>query len=387
MISIFPARIRALRLTNFRNYESLFLELENKSAVLFGENGAGKTNFLEALSFFSPGRGLRRTPYENVALIDEKGGDGSWALAIEAETPFGEANIGTGLLSSLRQADKSRKIRINRETAKHADELTDYLRFIWLTPAMDGLFTGAAGDRRRFLDRLVLAVDPMHGRRVNAFDKAVKSRNRILEEAFENKNWLDAVEIQIAELGIAVAVARQETISLLLNEVGQITGDDGPFPCANIMLEGEVDDMVRMHSALDSEDLYRALLAKERYRDRAAKRTLVGPHRSDLVVFHQGKNMPAKLCSTGEQKALLVGLILSHARLVSHMAGMTPIILLDEIAAHLDVIRRAALFDILEGLNCQAFMTGTDKNLFQALEGRAQFFKVENSQIEVVACS
>lgn len=382
MADIFPTRIRALKLTNFRNYQHLDATFEAPSVVLTGPNGAGKTNLLEALSYLSPGRGLRRAQYGDVALEETKGGNGLWAISTRLEAPHGDVDIGSGLVANDGLVEKNRKIRIDRETVKNADTLTEYARLLWLTPSMDGLFTGPAGDRRRFLDRLVLAVDPTHGRRVNAFDKAVRGRNRILEEAFTNEAWLDAAEMQVAELGVAITAARLETVAMLIAEIDTTRQQTQHFPQALLALEGVVDELVAHHSATDAEDRYRHLLAQSRIRDRAAGRTLDGPHRADLVVCHVGKDMAARLCSTGEQKALLIGIILAHARLVAHMAGMTPVILLDEVAAHLDDIRRAALFDVLEGLNCQAWMTGTDHGLFDALGQRAQAFHVEGGALK-----
>jgi len=381
MASIFPTRVRALKLANFRNYSALDQLFEAKSVVLAGPNGAGKTNLLEALSFLSPGRGLRRANYEDVALEPDKGGDSSWAVAARITTGYGDVDIGTGLSFTERLPDKSRQVRIDREPVKSADAMTEHIRLLWLTPSMDGLFTGAAGDRRRFLDRLVLAVDPTHGRRVNAFDKAVRNRNRILDEAFSNTAWLDAAERQVAELGVAITAARQETVALLMAEIENAGREAHHFPRAALALEGVVDDMMQHQSATDAEDQYRALLAQRRARDRAAGRTLDGPHRADLLVRHTGKDMPARLSSTGEQKALLIGIILAHARLVAHMAGMTPVVLLDEVAAHLDQNRRAALFDVLEALDCQAWMSGTDHALFSELGRRAQVFHVDDGAL------
>ncbi|MEP3231853.1 MAG: DNA replication/repair protein RecF [Hyphomicrobiales bacterium] len=381
MDQVFPTRITALKLTSFRNYKSLNLDLEPKSVVLAGPNGSGKTNLLEAVSYLSPGRGLRRAQYVDVGLTPEKGGDGLWAVATSLETENGDTEIGTGLSMQDGVPDKSRRIRIDRQQVKSGDALTEYVRVLWLTPAMDGLFTGPAGDRRRFLDRLVLALDPTHGRRVNDFDKAVRNRNKVLEEAFDNSSWLDAAEMQIAELGTAITAARHEILALLSTEVEKSSAMTEHFPQALLELEGSVDDLVRTHLATDAEDAYRSLLQQSRRRDRAAGRTLEGPHRSDLLVRHAEKDMAARLCSTGEQKALLIGIVLAHAKLVGTIAGMAPIVLLDEVAAHLDQFRRAALFDVLEALNCQAFMTGTDRDLFADLGDRAQFLHVENGTI------
>ena len=246
--------------------------------------------------------------------------------------------------------------------------MLEWLRVVWLTPAMDGLFPGPAADRRRFLDRLVLAIDPGHGQRALDYEKAMRGRNRLLTEGSRDGAWFDAIETQMAETGVAIAAARAELVRLLAAMIDRLPSA-GPFPQADISLFGELEGDVGASPAVDVEERFRRALADGRERDRAAGRTLEGPHRSDLLVRHRPKAMPAELCSTGEQKALLVGIVLSHARLTGEMSGMTPILLLDEIAAHLDSGRRAALFSILEELNCQAFMTGTDAALFSSLKG------------------
>lgn len=376
MSVIFPTRLTQLKLTTFRNYARLSLETGDKSVVLTGQNGAGKTNILEAISFLSPGRGLRRAAYGDVALTSEKGGNGQWAVSTALDTEYGDVDIGTGLHTQDGEVEKTRKIRIAREPAKSSDQLLEHVRVLWLIPAMDGLFTGAAGDRRRFLDRLVLAIDPGHGTRVNAFDKAVRNRNRILEEAPHNTAWLDAAETQVAELGVAVSAARRELIAHLAAEIETTAETTETFPKATLALEGYVDALLSENNATDAEDHYLRHLNENRGRDARAGRTLDGPNRADLLVYHAQKEMPAHLCSTGEQKALLIGLVLAHARLVARLASMTPIVLLDEIAAHLDGLRRKALFDVLEDLNCQAFMTGTDPELFDELGERAARFNV-----------
>ncbi|TXR49982.1 DNA replication/repair protein RecF [Phyllobacterium endophyticum] len=374
-----PARVSISRLTlaNFRNYESLSLRLAPSHVVLTGENGAGKTNLLEAVSFLSPGRGLRRATYTDVTRNNASDG---FAIHAAIETAEGTVDIGTGLAGNT-AGDNARRVRINGVTATGADELLDYSRILWLVPAMDGLFTGPAADRRRFLDRMVLAIDPAHGKRVLEYEKAMRSRNRLLTEERGNDAWLDAIEIPMAELGIAIAAARAELMRLINGMIERLP-DDTPFPKADCLLEGEMEQRVGMEAATDVEEGFRRALHDGRSRDRAAGRTLDGPHRSDLLVRHRPKAMPAEHCSTGEQKALLIGLILSHARLTGELAGMAPILLLDEIAAHLDEGRRAALFDIIDELGGQAFMTGTDKALFGSLEGRAQFFEVAHGNVE-----
>lgn len=363
-----------LTLTNFRNYGQLSLSLERGPVVLTGDNGAGKTNLLEAISFLTPGRGLRRAAHEDIATASASSG---FAINAKVEGPFGEASIGTGTLSDQPgMVEAARRVRINGVPAKSADDLLEWLRIIWLVPSMDALFNGPAGDRRRFLDRLVLAIDPQHGRRALDYEKAMRGRNRLLAEGSRDDGWFEAIETQMAETGVAIASARMELVGLLAGMVEKLP-DDGPFPKSDIALDGVLESMVGTAPAVDIETAFIARLADNRARDRAAGRTLEGPHRSDLTVTHRPKAMPAALCSTGEQKALLTGMILSQARLVAEMTGATPILLLDEIAAHLDPGRRAALFSILTDLDCQAFMTGTDAALFSSLDGRAQFLDVK----------
>ncbi|MGX5830428.1 DNA replication/repair protein RecF [Mesorhizobium sp. 43Arga] len=367
--------ISKLILTNFRNYAALAIDLAPGAVVFSGDNGAGKTNLLEAISFLTPGRGLRRAPYADVA---REGGDGGFALHARLDGPDGQVEIGTGI--SVGEGEGGRRVRINGATARSAEDMLEWLRVVWLTPAMDALFTGPAADRRRFLDRLVLAIDPGHGQRALDYEKAMRGRNRLLTDGSRDDRWFEAIETQMAETGVAIAAARAELVRLLAAMIDRLP-DTGPFPQADISLSGDLEAEVSRAPAVDVEERFRRALAGGRDRDRAAGRTLEGPHRSDLLVRHRPKAMPAELCSTGEQKALLVGIVLSHARLTGEMSGMTPILLLDEIAAHLDGGRRAALFSILEELNCQAFMTGTDAALFSSLRGRAQFLTVDHGTV------
>jgi DNA replication and repair protein RecF len=369
--------ISKLTLTDFRNYAALTIDLAPGAVVFSGDNGAGKTNLLEAISFLTPGRGLRRAPYADVA---REGGDGGFALHARLDGPDGQVEIGTGISGGDTAGEGGRRVRINGASARSAEDMLEWLRVVWLTPAMDALFTGPAADRRRFLDRLVLAIDPGHGQRAIDYEKAMRGRNRLLTEGSRDDRWFDAIETQMAETGVAIAAARAEMVRLLAAMIDRLP-DTGPFPQADIGLSGDLEAEIAAAPAVDVEERFRRTLVEGRDRDRAAGRTLEGPHRSDLVVRHRPKAMPAELCSTGEQKALLVGIVLSHARLTGEMSGMTPILLLDEIAAHLDSIRRAALFSILEDLNCQAFMTGTDAALFSSLAGRAQFLTVDHGRV------
>ncbi|MQV96154.1 DNA replication/repair protein RecF [Sinorhizobium medicae] len=363
-----------LKLSDFRNYATAALDLDQRHVVLTGENGAGKTNLMEAISFLSPGRGLRRAAYADVVRVGAADGFSVFAAVDGMEGPV---EIGTGTQGS--EEGHSRRLRINGTAARTVDELTDHLRVLWLTPAMDGLFTGPSADRRRFLDRLVLSLDPEHGRRASEFDRAMRSRIRLLSEFRPDPAWVSAIEREMAGLGISMALARQEMLGLLSALVDR-SRTDGTFPSARLSLAGFLDDCAGI-PAFELEERYLAMLADGRARDAAAGRTLDGPHRSDLLIRHREKDIEAERCSTGEQKALLVGLVLAHARLVGDMTGHAPVLLLDEIAAHLDQGRRAALFDLVDGLGGQAFMTGTDQTMFEALGERAHYLAVANGRV------
>lgn len=369
--------IQRLKLTDFRNYTQAGLVLDGRHVVLVGKNGAGKTNFMEAISLLSPGRGLRRAVLSDMPRI---GAEASFTIFASIDGMNGEADIGTGT-ETTEEDNLVRRLRINGSPAKSVDDLTDHLRILWLTPAMDGLFTGPSAERRRFLDRLVLSLDPAHGRRANDFERAMRSRNRLLSEGRFDPSWLSGIEQQMAALGVAMAAARREMLGLLagLIEADRLTS---PFPSAELSLTGFLDELGDL-PAFELEERYLEVLAQSRHRDAAAGRTLEGPHRADLTVRHIEKNMDAERCSTGEQKALLIGLILAHARLVATMTGFAPILLLDEIAAHLDEGRRAALFDRIDALGGQAFMTGTDVAMFSALGDRAQIVTVEDGSLDV----
>ena len=367
--------VRRVILADYRSYPALDLDIDAGVVALTGENGAGKTNVLEALSLFTAGRGLRRAEFGDCARI---GGSGGFSVSILLTDEDGETRLGTGLDPD---GDGARKCRIDGAPAASPRDFAERLRIVWMTPAMDGLFAGSAGDRRRFLDRLVLTVDPAHGSRVSALERALRNRNRLLE-GFTEAAWLDAAEREVAELGVAVTAARLETVSRLAALVQSERDDSSPFPWADVALAGEVEALVAAHSALEAEDRYRALLAAGRPRDAAAGRTLVGPQASDLVVRHGPKGIEARACSTGEQKALLTGLVLAHARLVAAVSGMAPLVLLDEIAAHFDPRRRAALYDELARLGGQAWLTGADPAAFADLAGSAQVLRVTPGRIE-----
>ena len=375
------AFIRRLTLSNFRSYHAAQIELGQAGpVVLTGANGAGKTNLIEAISMLAPGRGLRRATMEELAFSE---GDGAWAVSAEIEGMLGLATLGTGIDPPAGEdSAPSRICRIDRESVGSAAAFADHLRVVWLVPAMDPLFNGPASERRRFLDRLVLAVDAQHSSRVAALERSLRSRNRLLEDAVSDSHWLDAVEHETAEVAVAVAAARAETVGRL---AGALAGgrDQAPeFPLAEIALDGWIEKLLPYHSAIEIEDRYRALLKDNRARDAAAGRTLDGPHLSDLSVSHAGKGIPASEASTGEQKALLIRLVLAHAGLIKDMTGFAPLLLLDEIIAHLDPTRRAALYDALANLGAQVWMTGADPAAFGDIVGRAQVFEVRGGAVE-----
>ena len=374
------AFIRRLSLTNFRSYHAAQVELAQAGpVVLTGANGAGKTNLIEAISLLTPGRGLRRATLDELAFSE---GDGAWAINAEIEGMLGLATLGTGIDAPAgEEAAPTRRYRIDREAAPSATAFADHLRVVWLIPAMDPLFNGPASERRRFLDRLVLAVDAQHSSRVNALERSLRSRNRLLENTQSDAHWLDAVEHETAEVAVAVAAARAETAARLQAALAAAHDSAPGFPHAAIALDGFIEQLLPQHSAAEIEDRYRALLKDNRARDAAAGRTLEGPHRSDLSVTHVDKGVPAADASTGEQKALLIRLVLAHAGLIKDMTGFAPVLLLDEIVAHLDPGRRAALYDALATLGAQVWMTGADPAAFGDIAARAQVFEVRNGTV------
>jgi DNA replication and repair protein RecF len=374
------AFIQRLMLTNFRSYHAAQVALNRAGpVVLTGANGAGKTNLIEAISMLAPGRGLRRATMEELAFAE---GDGTWAVSAEVEGMLGLATLGTGIDSAAgEETTPLRKCRIDRESVSSAAAFADHLRVVWLTPAMDPLFNGPASERRRFLDRLVLAVDAQHSSRVAALERSLRSRNRLLEDSPNESHWLDAIEHETAEVAVAVAAARVETVNRLSTALEASRGEAPEFPQAQIALQGLIEQLLPEHSAVEIEDRYRALLKDNRARDAAAGRTLEGPHLSDLTVRHAAKNISAAEASTGEQKALLIRLVFAHAGLIKQMTGFAPLLLLDEVVAHLDPARRAALYDALSSLGAQVWMTGADPVAFGDVVGRASVFTVHGGTV------
>ncbi|GAA3900017.1 DNA replication/repair protein RecF [Sphingomonas limnosediminicola] len=341
--------VSRIALTNFRSYASATVEPGPGFILLFGENGAGKTNLLEAVSLLAPGRGLRGAPLAEMARAS--GGVG-FAVAVR----LGDIDLGTGTQAA---APERRQVRVNGAPAS-VNSLSEWLSVLWLTPAMDRLFTGSAGDRRRFLDRLVLALEPGHAHHSTRYDAAMRARNKLLADERPDESWLSSLEAAMAEHGVEIGRARQSTVAFLEERLANAPDDE--FARASIELTG-----------WNGGDLAASLRAN-RPRDAAAGRATEGPHRQDLAVAHRAKQMPAAQSSTGEQKALLLGLVLAHADLVTDRRGDPPILLLDEVAAHLDPVRRAALFGRLDGRG-QVWMTATEESLFDGI-GPASRYRV-----------
>jgi len=373
--------VRQLRLTDFRNYCRLRLDCDLTPVVLVGANGAGKTNLLEALSFLAPGRGLRRARLDEICRRSRNDDPEktAWAVAATLDTPEGQVAIGTGLEPGRRESNLLRRVvRIDGRPASSQTALGLHVAAVWLTPQLDRLFLDGASDRRRFLDRLVTALHPEHAGDVAAYENALRQRGRLLGEGNRDPHWFKALEDTMARHGVALAANRADTVHRL--DAAARLGV-GPFPRASLAMAGEIDVWIATMAALDAEDRLRNALAASRLRDAEAGATSVGPHRSGLAVRHLDLDLPAAEGSTGQQKAVLVSIALAHARLVALSRGRPPLLLLDEIAAHLDSERRAALFDEVVALGAQSWMTGTDAELFKPLAGRAQVLRVADGSI------
>lgn len=365
--------LQTLKLHNFRCYSDLsLLGLHSGLIVLYGANGAGKTNVLEAVSLLSPGKGLRGAkPLE----MQNNAQSQPWAISAALQTSYAPLQIGTG----LDPASEKRVIRIQGETVKSQSALAEYISCVWLTPQMDRLFIDALAQRRKFLDRLVFSFDPAHSGRVTRYENAMRQRSKLLSEGGADPAWIGGLEVQMAETGCAIAAARLEFVTQLQRACD--TADHAHFPLAILKATGTIEELLGQAPALEVEELFKYQLAASRDRDAISGGAATGPHKSDLDVKYAAKNMPADQCSTGEQKALLIGIVFAHAKLIAAERGAPPILLLDEVAAHLDEGRRAALYDLLLALGGQVWLTGTDRNLFTAIEGRAQFFEVRDAQI------
>lgn len=367
-------------LTNFRSYDSMSLETGANSVVLTGANGAGKTNLLEAISFLSPGRGLRSAKLSDVNKI---GAEAPWAVSGRIVTPDGERQLGSGLmprqaLNSETSSDR-RVGRLDGETLNSPAAFGDILQIAWLTPQMDRLFIDGVSGRRRFLDRLVAAYHPSHSREVGAYERVMRERSKLLSDGGGDPQWILSLESRMAEHGVAVAAARLDAIDKLSQA---ILKSQSAFPSAVLSLGGDLEQGLLSRPALEVETEFCQRLVSSRSQDARSGRTSIGPHKTDLLVRHKNKNMPAELCSTGEQKALLIGITLASARLSATQFGAPPLLLLDEVAAHLDRKRRGFLFEELGDIGSQVWLTGTDKSLFDLMENRARFFQFKDGIIE-----
>ncbi len=384
--------LRRLSLSNFRCYAEAVLEADARPVVLTGPNGAGKTNLLEAISFLGPGRGLRRARLTEVdrQRPAEADGPAPWAVAAEVMTQDGPRQIGTGRDpgagaaaedSALRER---RTVKIDGAFVRRQQDLGEIVNLVWLTPQMDGLFRDGASGRRRFFDRLIYGFDPGHAGRLTAYEHALRERARLLKNRAGDGAWLEALEETMAGHAVAIAAARRALVERLN---GACAMGVGPFPQVRLALVGDVEAWLAEMPALDCEERLRAGLRDSRPRDAESGGAAFGPQRSDVAAEHLGKRLPAPQCSTGEQKALIVAIVLAHARLQALDRGAAPLLLLDEIAAHLDDVRRAALFEELLALGAQAWLTGTDAALFTPFGDRAQFVQVRDAVLALAAGS
>lgn len=366
------AALEQLKLHYFRCYDTASLSsLSSGLVVLYGANGVGKTNLLEAVSLLSPGRGLRGA---RVMDIQSTQNPNPWAVSGTINTAYGEVRIGTGLDPNSRQGKEKRTVRINGQTAKSQARLGEHLACVWLTPQMDRLFLDSGRERRKFLDRLVFTFDPGHSGRVIRYENATSQRSRLLRDGQNDDSWIGGLEQQMAETGIAIAAARLDFCQRL--QAACKAENDSVFPRARVFVKGNIEEWLGDVPAVEVEDRFKHELKQSRARDSVTGGAAIGPHKSDLSVIYDAKNMRADQCSTGEQKALLIGLILAHSRLIKAERGTPPILLLDEVAAHLDESRRNALYGILQDLGAQSWLTGTEKTLFSDIEKTAHCIDV-----------
>jgi DNA replication and repair protein RecF len=373
--------IKNIQITNFRNYDTMSVDISgNSPVVLYGANGAGKTNILEAVSLLSPGRGLRSAKTSEIQRKDSNVSARPWAISAKVESrDYGETRLGTGSDVS----GEKRIVRINGETQRGQNALSEYMSCLWLTPQMDRLFIDASSARRRFYDRLVFTFDPAHSGRVARYENVMRQRSKILKtQDSPDPTWLNGLERTMAETGVAIAAARLEFLSRLQLACDQApTTQESLFPRARLSLSGTIEELLRQNTALNVEDMFAYQLAETRKIDAISGGAATGIHKTDLITHYHAKDMPADQCSTGEQKALLIGIILAHGMLIQSNKAVPPVILLDEVAAHLDKTRRGALYERLCEAGVQFWLTGTDKNLFDDIAHKAFCFEVKQGTI------
>ena len=384
-----------LTLTDFRNYPFLRIEAPLKPVIVTGENGAGKTNILEAISFLTPGRGLRGARLADIkritpALVTSEYqpteiANTSWAVSATVQQGEDEIDIGTAAEKSVRETSdddvksfERRIVKINNQKVSSQAELGAYFSAVWLTPQMDRLFRGGSQPRRSFLDRLVYAFDLEHAKRTASFEHLYREWYQLLKSGRHDNTWLSSLEEQMAGLGVAIAAARREQIAKL-NSFIEHEPDD-IFPNVSMELDGKIEKLLDKMPAVEVEDAYMQMLKSQRknvlYND-----TVDGVNRTDFKVYYKKKRMPAELCSTGEQKSLLISIILAQSKCQTLHQGFAPVLLLDEVAAHLDDVKREALLEKLRELQVQAWITSTDPELFSSLSGEALFLNVKNNQV------
>ncbi|MDX2028669.1 MAG: DNA replication/repair protein RecF [Alphaproteobacteria bacterium] len=370
-----PLSVGKITLSHFRNYRDLCLNFESAPVVLTGANGSGKTNLLEAISLLVPGRGLRKAALDE---LQNRESATPWAVAAEIHTAFGPMALGTG--RDPEETDNERRlVHIDGKQARSQNALAEHVTMAWITPEMDRVLAEGPGARRKLLDRLVYSFDPAHSGRVNRYEKAMRERMRLLREGPADAAWLNGLEDEMAQTGVAIAAARRQMIAQLRSAIAE---SETAFPRADLALKGLAEEALEDQPALPVEDKMRAALARTRGEDAQTGTCAAGPHRSDLLVTHRTKNCPADLCSTGEQKALLIAIMLGYVRVLTRHRQMAPLFLLDDIAAHLDDTRRTALFDEIRDLGVQAWLTGTDIEPFMGFLPQAQHAVTEQGHID-----
>ncbi len=354
--------VQSIKLQSFRNHVDYDLSgLATGFIFITGPNGAGKTNILEAISLLTVGRGLRKAKTRDIQCTND---NRPWAVSSHVSTAFGNVPIGTG----IDPTNDKRLVRIHGQSAKSQSELAEYMSVIWLTPQMDHLFIGGASDRRRFVDRLIVAYDPSHAGRLTRYENAMSQRSKLLKDGKGDPAWLNGLEQQMAETGVAIAASRLEFVQKWQAALDNLQNDD--FPSTNVTMAGMVEEGLQNQPALSIEDGLKEQLYAFRQNDAVTGGAGVGPHKSDMAVVFRNKNMPAESCSTGEQKSLLINLIMGHSSLLAKDRDMPAVLLLDEVAAHLDENRRKGLFGLLQDLGGQVWVTGTDSAIFSDFEGQ-----------------